>query len=195
MAKQHAKDRTGTGPEVNGSDGRDRSADDAPPPGRATSHPPMVSVVAPSGTGKTSLIEKVITDLTGAGYRVAAVKHDAHRIELDTEGKDSWRFREAGATSTALVGRNQLAWFADQAEMPPLERVAALLFPDVDLVLVEGFRSAGLPAIVVVRPDRPDQGPSRWDPPDPELVLATVGPGEVDAVVELLVGRYLTGDR
>ena len=45
----------------------------------------MVSFVAPSGTGKTTLLESIISQLTGLGYRVAAVKHDAHRIELDTD--------------------------------------------------------------------------------------------------------------
>lgn len=145
--------------------------------------PPMISFVGPSGTGKTTLIERVIASMAVRGHRVGAIKHDAHRIELDTEGKDSWRFREAGAHATALVGRDQFAWFGADGTTPPLDRIVALLFPDVDLILVEGYRTAGLPTVVV---DRPDHRDDRWIAPDPDLVVATVQPGEVERVADLL---------
>lgn len=152
--------------------------------------PPMISFVAPSGTGKTTLLESVIARLGELGYRVAAVKHDAHRIELDTEGKDSWRLRAAGATDTLLVGRNQIAWMGAVDEGPSLHALVDLFCKSADLVVVEGFRSAGLDTIQVRRPDFDD--PS-WTPPDPERVIATLQPGDTDAAVELLVGRYLKG--
>lgn len=148
----------------------------------------MVSFVAASGTGKTTLLEGVIGALTARGYRVGAVKHDAHRIELDTKGKDSWRLRQAGAAGTALVGTDQLAFFSGGAPVPDLAQVVALLFSDADLVLVEGFRSAGLPTVLVERPDHVD---GSWEPPDPAVVLLTVEPGEVDRVTELLERRFL----
>ena len=148
----------------------------------------MVSVVAPSGTGKTTLLEGVIAELTRRGHRVGAVKHDAHRIELDTEGKDSWRLRQAGARSTLLMGRNQLAWFGGDDQGPSLAEAVGTFLADVDLVLVEGFRSADLPVVLVCRPDHRDD---RWEAPDPARVMATVGPDEVDRVVELLIERFL----
>lgn len=148
----------------------------------------MVSVVAPSGTGKTTLLEGVVAELKRRGHRVGAVKHDAHRIELDTEGKDSWRLREAGADSTLLMGRNQLAWFGSDDQGPSLDAAAALFLDGVDIILVEGFRSADLPVILVSRPDHRDD---RWVSPDPARILITVAPDEVMPVADLIVERFL----
>lgn len=149
----------------------------------------MVSFAGPSGTGKTTLLEGVIAALKERGYRVGAVKHDAHRIELDTEGKDSWRLRRAGADVTLLMGRDQLAWFGTDRPPPDLDQVAGLLAADVDIVLVEGFRSAGLPTVIVVRADHRD---GRWEPPDPALVLLSAHPDQVGEVADLLERRFLT---
>lgn len=135
----------------------------------------MISFVAPSGTGKTTLVEQVIGALDADGLRVAAVKHDAHRIELDTEGKDSWRMRKAGA-DTLLVGANQLAWMSDATSSPSLETLVELFFHDADVVIVEGYRSAGLPTVLVERPEVSDP---TWHRPTSEI-LATVHPSEVE---------------
>ncbi len=149
----------------------------------------MVSFVAPSGTGKTTLLAAVIERLTAMGYRVAAVKHDAHRIELDTEGKDSWRLRSAGAADTLLVGRNQIAWMGGEDDGPSLTELVSTFCCSADLVVVEGFRSAGLDTVMV---ERPDFGDPTWLPPDQRHVIATFGPDEAEAAVALLVDRYLT---
>ncbi len=152
--------------------------------------PPMVSFVAPSGTGKTTLLVGVIENLKARGLRVGAVKHDAHRIELDTEGKDSWRLRQAGADSTLLMGRDQLAWFGTEEERPSLDETVSLFFGRVDVILVEGFRSADLPVVLVSRPDHSDE---RWEAPDPARVLIEVSPDEVGRVADLIVDRFLSG--
>lgn len=148
----------------------------------------MVSFVAPSGTGKTTLLESVIKQLSGMGYRVAAVKHDAHRIELDTEGKDSWRLRSAGAADTLLVGRNQIAWMGAIDDGPSLAALVEVFCASADLIVVEGFRSAGLDTIRVQRSEVDDP---TWEPPDPQRVIATLEPGDTDAAVSLLIDRYL----
>ena len=141
--------------------------------------PPMISFVAPSGTGKTTLVEQVISQLTASGLRVAGVKHDAHRIELDTEGKDSWRMRKAGA-DTLLVGATQLAWMSDATPSPSLEALVELFFADADIVIVEGYRSAGLPTVLVERSEVSDP---TWRRPT-SVILATVHPSEVERAVE-----------
>lgn len=153
----------------------------------STGDVPVVSFVAPSGTGKTTLISAVIERLTGMGLRVGAIKHDAHRIELDTKGKDSWRLRQAGASETLLIGANQMAWMGSNESAPDLRELLPLVQNRVDIVLVEGFRAAGLPAILVERPEKSDAG---WEPPPTTSVIATVHPADVDAVADLLVSRY-----
>lgn len=145
--------------------------------------PPMISFVAPSGTGKTTLVEAVIAELSARGLRVAGVKHDAHRIELDTEGKDSWRMRKAGA-DTLLVGANQLAWMSDATDTPPLSDLVRLFFTDADLVIVEGYRSAGLPTVLVERLEISDP---TWHRPAEDRIIATVHPGDVDQTVAVIV--------
>lgn len=129
-----------------------------------------------------------MAELKRRGHRVGAVKHDAHRIELDTEGKDSWRLRQAGAESTLLMGRNQLAWFGADDSGPSLDDAAALFLDRVDVILVEGFRSADLPVILVTRPDHHDE---RWEAPDPARILLTVTADQVLPVADLIVERFL----
>ena len=58
---------------------------------------PAIAIAAYSGTGKTTLIERLLPALRSRGLRVAVVKHDGHRFDIDREGKDSWRFTQAGA--------------------------------------------------------------------------------------------------
>ena len=67
----------------------------------------VVSFVAKSGTGKTTLLEKVIVHLKDQGYKVGVIKHDAHRFDIDHPGKDSYRLTAAGVPSvnvTVTVG-------------------------------------------------------------------------------------------
>lgn len=146
----------------------------------------MISFVAPSGTGKTSLVERVIAALIKSGLNVAAVKHDAHRIELDTEGKDSWRMRQAGASGTILAGQDQLAWMGSPEDRPELGELVDLFFPHADIVIVEGYRSAGLPTILVKRPEVEDP---TWHQPDSKLILLTVHPSAVDETVSALLAH------
>ena len=143
----------------------------------------MISFVAPSGTGKTTLVERVIATLVDRGVRVAGVKHDAHRIELDTEGKDSWRMRKAGA-DTLLVGSTQLAWMSDRTPSPPLDQLVDLFFADADVVIVEGYRSAGLPTVLVERPEVHDP---TWVRPDDDRIVATVHPDDTERAVQAVI--------
>ncbi len=159
------------------------------PPTTQGQRPPTISFVAPSGTGKTALVELVITSLIERGLDVAAVKHDAHRIELDTEGKDSWRMRQAGATGTILVGKNQLAWMGTEDRRPELGELIDLFFSQADVVIVEGYRSAGLPTVLVHRPEVHDP---TWHRPTEDLILAAVHPNDVDRTVEIVLDHIST---
>ena len=134
--------------------------------------PPVVSVVAKSGTGKTTLLEKLIAELSRRGLRVGAIKHDAHRFDIDREGKDSWRLTRAGAATMLITSPGQLAMVKqnpDQRE-PALEESIATYFGDVDIVLTEGFKKSSMPKIEVHRRERSATLLCRGEEHDPTLV-------------------------
>jgi molybdopterin-guanine dinucleotide biosynthesis protein B len=113
---------------------------------------PIVSVVGRSGTGKTTLLEKLIRELTARGRRIGTVKHHVHgRLQLDTPGKDSWRHRQAGAVAVTLASPGEVALMREVPGECSLSVIAHRLLFDVDLVLTEGFRSAGMPTVEVSR--------------------------------------------
>jgi GTPase SAR1 family protein len=70
--------------------------------------PKVFIFVGHSGAGKTTLIEKLLRELSGRGLRVATIKHAHHKVVLDTPGKDSWRYKQAGAVMSMLVTSNEL---------------------------------------------------------------------------------------
>ena len=113
---------------------------------------PILSFVGRSNSGKTTLIERVIPELTRAGYRVATVKHAGHGFELDTEGKDSWRHKQAGASTVVVVSNGSMAMFADVSKEMKVEEVRdRFLDNQTDLIIAEGWKSEGYPKIAVVR--------------------------------------------
>ena len=134
--------------------------------------PNAVAFVAPSGTGKTTLLEKVIAELKRRGRRVGAIKHDAHRFEIDHPGKDSYRLAAAGADTTLITSPGKLALVRRHAASPPVEEIVAAYFPDVDIVLAEGFRRTSLPRIEVHRKERGGSFPRDAAGRDPLLVAA-----------------------
>lgn len=112
---------------------------------------PAVSFVARSGTGKTTLLVQLIAEFKRRGYRVGALKHDAHRFEIDHEGKDSQRFTAAGADTMMITSPHKIAMVRQIPSPLPIETVLATYFGDVDLVLTEGFKLSGLPKIELHR--------------------------------------------
>lgn len=103
-----------------------------------------------SGSGKTTLIERLLPRLAARGLAVAVVKHAHHpKIELEPAGKDTRRFREAGAAAVALVAPDQLFTLEPRTTEPTLEEVLARL-PRVDLAIVESWRSLAVDYIAVI---------------------------------------------
>jgi len=100
--------------------------------------PPVVALVGPSGSGKTTLLERLVVGFSRSGLRVGAVKHARHGFDFDRPGKDTWRFKAAGAAAVAAVSPGALGLLrTGVGEMTLAEAVG--LLGDVDLVLVEGF--------------------------------------------------------
>src|SRR6476620_3573483 len=113
---------------------------------------PIVCFVGKSNSGKTTFIERVIPELVRAGYKIATVKHAGHGFDLDTEGKDSWRHKQAGASSVVVLSKGSMAMFADVSDQMHVEDVRdRFLDLTYDLIIAEGWKHEGYPKIVVVR--------------------------------------------
>lgn len=108
----------------------------------------VIQVVGYRNSGKTTLICRLVSKLTEEGLRVGTVKHDAHRFEIDYPGKDTWKHRMAGAETVAITSREQTAVM--RRRYTPLDELLREM-GDLDVVLVEGFKFANYPKIVLVR--------------------------------------------
>ena len=144
----------------------------------------VVSFVAKSGTGKTTLLEKVIAGLKEQGYRVGVIKHDAHRFDIDHPGKDSYRLAAAGADTMLIASPEKLAIVKKYQEAPPVEELIGTYFQDVDIVLTEGFKQSGMPKVEVHRMERSDTLLCRGEKHDPTLIaVASDAPLQLDVPV------------
>jgi molybdopterin-guanine dinucleotide biosynthesis adapter protein len=112
---------------------------------------PIVSIVGKSNSGKTTLLEKIIAELVGRGYRVATIKHNVHGFNIDHEGKDSYRHKKAGAAVTVVSSPHQLALVRDVDHDFSFEEIRDTFIDDVDIILTEGFKVNAYPKIEVFR--------------------------------------------
>lgn len=143
-----------------------------------------VSFVAKSGTGKTTLLEKVIALLKERGYNVGAAKHDAHRFDIDHPGKDSFRLTAAGADRMLISSPEKLALVKKHAQSPPIEELLEVYFHDMDIVLTEGFKKSSLPKIEIHRKERSATLLCRGEENDPTLLaVASDEPLNLDVPV------------
>ncbi len=116
---------------------------------------PLLGFAAYSGTGKTTLLSKLIPLLTKKGYRIGIIKHTHHNIDIDKPGKDSFVLRESGASQIVVASRNRTAIIIEdptQTKEPELVDALMNLNTDsLDLVLVEGFKLADFAKIELHR--------------------------------------------
>jgi cyclic pyranopterin phosphate synthase len=118
---------------------------------------PMFSIVArSSGTGKTTVMEKLILELTQRGWKVGAVKNASREMHLDHPGKDSWRFEQAGAQAIAIITEDKAALICHTAQRWSPQDVAPLLGA-VDLLIIEGYKEAKIPKVEVVRKEKGEE--------------------------------------
>jgi molybdopterin-guanine dinucleotide biosynthesis adapter protein len=111
--------------------------------------PKIITIVGKSDSGKTTLLEKLILDLTQKGYKIGSVKHAHDSFEMDKEGKDSWRHKRAGAASTLVITHDKIAMIKDD-KTGYLEKMQYYL-GDNDIILAEGFKKQQLPKIEIFR--------------------------------------------
>jgi len=181
---------------------------------------PVYSVVGRSNSGKTTLLERLLRELTGRGRRVGTIKHHRHGpVVVDVPGKDSWRHKASGAETVLLASSDRSFAIWDSAGETPLDVLAFRYFPTVDVILTEGFKAGAMPKIEVNRQalgapllctsaDRLMAVVADWDTgaPVPHFGLDDVGPladflerriaaDHIQTEVELLVdGRRVALD-
>ncbi len=156
-----------------------------------------------SGTGKTTLVEKVIGLLKERGYKVGAIKHDAHKFEVDKPGKDSYRFTAAGADSVLVASSTKMALMKCLEQELPLEELIGY-FPDVDIVIIEGFKNSTVPKIEVHRHEYGELLYGSTDKPyanviavasdleDLELDIPVLDLNDPAAIVDFVVAEIMT---
>ncbi len=132
---------------------------------------PLLGFSAFSGTGKTTLLKRLLPLFRSKGLRIGVVKHAHHRFEIDHPNKDSYELRKAGAAQMLIASRRRMAWiteFAEEHGEPGLEETLKALNPtSLDLVLVEGFKRDPFPKIEL---HRPSLGRPLLYPDDPDII-------------------------
>lgn len=139
---------------------------------------PLIGFCAFSGTGKTTLLTKLIPLLRDQGLRIAVIKHAHHAFEMDQPGKDSYELRKSGANCCVVISRKRIAVLEELSEQLSEPRLAdALRAMDpqrFDLILVEGFKHETYPKIEL---HRLALGHPLLYPDDPDIIaIATDGP-------------------
>jgi len=172
-----------------------------------TTKPKVLLIVGYKKVGKTTLIEKLIPELAGRGYRVGTVKHhhSDFPVAVDTVGSDTWRHRGAGARSVALMTPTDVALFRNAQEDESLDQIIEALSGN-DIILVEGFHEQPRTKIEVVsvktngRLCSADEnlfavvGPAGNDEAVPSFAPDSIKP-LVDLIEKNILGKLATGAR
>ncbi len=167
---------------------------------------PVVALVGKPDCGKTTLLEKLIPEFNGCGYRIGTIKHHVHEFSfpVDTPGKDTWRHKQAGAHTVVLSSPIGIGVVCDTERDLGIDELVTRYFSEVDLVIAEGYKRSNLPKIEVYRRQihpEPLAGRNQsWiamvtDDPEAagtlESGLPCFGSGQVREIADFLAGRFL----
>jgi molybdopterin-guanine dinucleotide biosynthesis protein B len=137
--------------------------------------PPVVAVIGHSGSGKTTFLEKLIPELTRRGLKVGSIKHDVHGFEMDKPGKDSWRHKHAGASTTIISSPRQIGMVMDvEYDHQPDELLS--LFNGMDIILTEGYKRSGIPKLEIFRAETTPEPLCKND----EKLIALITDAQID---------------
>ena len=137
--------------------------------------PPVVAVIGHSGSGKTTFLEKLIPELTLRGLKVGSIKHDVHGFEMDKPGKDSWRHKHAGTSTTIISSPYQIGIVMDvEYDHQPDELLP--LFNGVDIILTEGYKRSSIPKLEIFRVETTPEPLCKND----ETLMALITDANVD---------------
>ena len=149
---------------------------------------PIIGLCAYSGSGKTTLLEKLIPILLNQNIKTAVVKHAHHSFDIDHPAKDSYKIRKAGAQQILISSKNRWALIHENEsthkELALEEALQHIVVENIDLVLVEGYKSSPIPKIEI---HRPNQGkPLIADTDQNIIAIATDTPDKVNVSLPLL---------
>ncbi|RJX41720.1 molybdopterin-guanine dinucleotide biosynthesis protein B [Paenibacillus pinisoli] len=112
-------------------------------------HAFIIQLVGYKNTGKTTSVCRLTERYKGLGLRVGTIKHDAHDFQIDTPGTDTWKHQAAGADITAITSASRTAILKQSKS--ELDALIAAIAQDVDIILIEGFKTAPYPKLVFAR--------------------------------------------
>jgi molybdopterin-guanine dinucleotide biosynthesis adapter protein len=142
----------------------------------------VYGVIGWKNAGKTSLMERLVSEITQRGFSVSTVKHVHHDVDLDHPGKDTYRHRAAGASEVVLASAHRFAILHEhRGPEPDLGTILARMAP-VDLVLVEGYKRDTHAKIEVFR----EGEARRLIAPEDPTVRAVATDVKVDVTVPVL---------
>ena len=117
---------------------------------------PIIGVVGKSGVGKTYVMGKLVAELKTRGYRVATVKHSAHDVDIDLEGKDSWHHAQAGSDAVVISSPHRFALIRNVDHDTSLAELSRFIGMDFDIILAEGFKQN---KVIKIEVHRKELGP------------------------------------
>ncbi len=109
----------------------------------------IFAVSGVKNSGKTTLISRILPILSDYGLKVATIKHDGHDFDADVPGTDTYRHFQAGAYGTAVFSDSKYMVVKQQPKVTQEQMM--LLFPEADLILLEGFKTCSYPKIELIR--------------------------------------------
>ena len=130
--------------------------------------PRTIAICGTKNSGKTTLITRLLPVLTGKGYKVAVIKHDGHDFACDVPGTDSYRFTENGAYGVAVFSPHRM--FIHKTCEGANEKALISMFPEADILLIEGLKDSSYPKIEVISQDISDTPVSN---PEGRFLIAT----------------------
>jgi len=150
---------------------------------------PVIAIVGRSKVGKTSLIEKLIPILKKRRFRVGTIKHHLHNFDIDYQGKDSFRHQLAGADLTIIASPKKLAFVENLEKEIGIEEMCNRYMHNVDIIIVEGFKTASIPKIEVFQKSKADLPVCRND----KQLLAIVTDDTVDVPIPIFKTHDIEG--
>ncbi|MCD6568352.1 MAG: molybdopterin-guanine dinucleotide biosynthesis protein B [Dehalococcoidia bacterium] len=116
-----------------------------------------VCIVGKSGAGKTTIMVQLIQEFRKRGYKVAAVKHAPEEIDVDLQGKDSWKFAQAGSEVVLASSSEKLAFVENTDHDHSVDEIMRVVGGGFDIVLLEGFKKGKAPKIEVHRKEQGEE--------------------------------------